>query len=322
MNVRQVSDVLSSAKFVVGNSTHVHINSTSLSVFVDGFDAPDNANWLQESPFDIASLGDEEKAMFCVVFNAISFSYWGDPYWNVTYKGRLHTRGSWSLIACIFRSIEENNSLLEAVMLANADEATVRSCLRGNTEIPLLSERQAILNRVGNVITDSFEGSILNVLERFSGGAVELQQYVVDAFAPAFDDSYEYKGREVVFNKRAQALVESLHSVFRGTGYGNIREIESLTALADYIIPNLLRSLGILEYSNELCALIDSESLLERGSEAEIEIRAATVWAVELIRMELARRGVRCSAKSINDYLWVSGRDVKTPFHRTRTTAY
>ena len=316
------NDVLRSAHFVVDNAKHVHINREPLRVFAEGLEIPEGTNWLLDSPFNIADLSDEEKAMFCVVFNATSFSFWGDPYWNVEYNGRLYTRGSWSLAACIFRSIEEGNSLLDPALLANVDEAMVRLLLRGNTEIPLLSERCLILNRVGSVIIDSFAGSILNLLERFSGGAVELQRYIVSVFAPALNDSDEYKGHVVVFNKRAQALVESLHSVFGGCGYGNFRDIESLTALADYIIPNVLRYIGILEYTNELSSLIDSESQLEKGSETEIEIRAATIWVVELIRKEVAKQGRRCSAKSINDHLWMIGGDVKTPFHRTRTTAY
>lgn len=103
------NDVLRSAHFVVDNAKHVHINREPLRVFAERLEIPEGTNWLLDSPFNIAGLSDEEKAMFCVVFNATSFSFWGDPYWSVEYNGRLYTRGSWSLVACIFRSIEEGN---------------------------------------------------------------------------------------------------------------------------------------------------------------------------------------------------------------------
>jgi len=58
---------------------------------------------------------------------------------------------------------------------------------------------------------------------------------------------------------------------------------EDLTMFADYRVPQILRHLGIFQYSAELADAIDSEKELPYSSKWEVEIRAATVLAVETI---------------------------------------
>lgn len=316
------SKILDSTKYVIEHSQYVHINQEKLKNFLIGFTVQSNSNWLDNSPFAIQELSDEQKLMVAVVFNALSFSYWGEPYWNVEYKGTLHTRGSWSLMAAIFRSIEEGDSLLDPAILQNMSKDKLAVILRGNTEIPLIEERVKILNTVGDVLMQKYNGEFSNVLKVAEGNALKLVDTVLIEFSPSFDDWYEYKGNKVFFNKRAQALVESIHSLFNGEGFGKMEHIDSLTALADYIIPNLLRHLGIIEYRSELAGKIDAKESLEKGSEYEIEIRASVVWSVEYMRRELFKKGVVVNSKAINDYLWSAGGKVQTPFHRARTTAY
>ena len=52
---------------------------------------------------------------------------------------------------------------------------------------------------------------------------------------------------------------------------------------ADYRVPQILRHVDIFEYSKELSDKIDQEQELPYSCEEEIEIRAATVVAVENI---------------------------------------
>lgn len=314
--------VLSSAKFVVENADFVSINELNLEKLIDSFKIQPDSNWLDGSPFPIDLLNEEEKLMFSVVFNAISFSYWGEPYWNVEYLGTLHTRGSWSLVASIFRSIEENNSLLDPKILKELDISTLRKILRGNTEIPLIQERLMILNKVGDVIEKKFNGKFTLFLDKYGNNSNDLIEGIISEFEPSFNDYYSYKGEVVYFNKRAQALIESIYSLFKGISYGDISNIQELTALADYIIPNLLRHIGVIVYKKELSDLIDNKVHLQKGSNYEIEIRGATIWVVELMRQKLEIKGTPCKSQNINDYLWTIGRDVNTPFHLIRTTAY
>ncbi len=95
---------------------------------------------------------------------------------------------------------------------------------------------------------------------------------------------------------------------------------------ADYRIPQILMHVGVLEYSSCLLSKIADKHLIEYGSEQEIEIRAATVVAVELIRDKLKSvKNVSLLAVEIDWLLWNWGEQVKeeiTPHHRTLTVFY
>jgi len=315
------NQILDSVKYVVDNSDFVKINKSKINDFVKNFEKYKEHYWLLDSPFDIDKLNEDQKLMFIVFFNAISFSYWGDPYWNVKYKGGKYTRGSWALVACIFRALEEKKDILNPEYLSTITKEDLAIVLRGNTEIPLLSERVKILREIGNVLIKKYNGKFSEVIAESGGDALKLLEMVLDSF-PLFYDAEDYKSKKIFFQKRSQALVEGIYSIFNGKGFGNLKNIKSLTALADYIIPNILREMGIFEYLEELKEKIDNKILLKKGSPEEVEIRANTIWAIEMIRKELESKNVEVSALNINDYLWTIGRNVKTPFHLTRTTSY
>lgn len=318
--VEKSNPVYTSTKYVVERSEHVHINTGAIVQYAEAFVVPEHTNWMRDS-FGLEDFSTEELAMLSTVFNSISFSYWGDPYWSVEYKGVSHDRASWSLVAAILRSKEEGKSLLDPAILANLSVDELGEMLRGNTEIPMLCERADILTNVGKKIQE--KGSIISIVEEADKDALALVKLIQEIFLPAFDDQYEYKGKTVQFNKRAQALVESLHSIFDGKGSGIFTNVNELSALADYIIPNLLREAGILMYSTELAGLIDNKTLIEKGSAYEVELRASVIWAIEWLREEISKRlGHSVETAAVNDGLWLAGGDIKTPFHLVRTTAY
>jgi hypothetical protein len=101
--------------------------------------------------------------------------------------------------------------------------------------------------------------------------------------------------------------------------------MDKLTAFADYKLPQVLRHLGILRYSPELADKIEQRILIEAGSREEVEIRANTIWAVELMRQELEKMGKGLRAFEIDWILWNLGQDEafkEKPYHRTVTIFY
>jgi hypothetical protein len=48
-------------------------------------------------------------------------------------------------------------------------------------------------------------------------------------------------------------------------------------------VPQILREEGVLEYSAELAALVDAKKTLPSSSRFEVEIRASTVVAVDML---------------------------------------
>ena len=70
------------------------------------------------------------------------------------------------------------------------------------------------------------------------------------------------------------------------------KNLEYLTMFADYRVPQTLRHAGIFEYNKELAELIDAEKELPYSSKYEIEIRAATIVAVEMILTKINESAV------------------------------
>jgi len=75
----------------------------------------------------------------------------------------------------------------------------------------------------------------------------------------------------------------------------------------------------------ELATKIDSWKEIEAGSQEEIEIRAATIWAIEQMKKVLAPRFPQITARQLDDHLWSLGQAKSPedkPYHRTRTIFY
>ena len=90
-------------------------------------------------------------------------------------------------------------------------------------------------------------------------------------------------------------------------------------------LPQVLRQHGILTYVPDLSARIAAHQLIPPDSDEELEIRAATIWAVELLRQSLAHHGHDMPAYAIDWSLWQSGQTLSTesePYHRTLTVFY
>ena len=82
---------------------------------------------------------------------------------------------------------------------------------------------------------------------------------------------------------------------------------------------------GVLEYADSLDESIRCGELIPSGSEAEVEIRACAVHAIERMIGERLRQGVRTMAMEIDHILWNrgQGRAYKShPRHRTQTVFY
>lgn len=99
-----------------------------------------------------------------------------------------------------------------------------------------------------------------------------------------FRDHSVYKGHQVFLYKRAQIFIADLWGAFKGQSYGEFNDIGSITIMADYIVPAVLRQLGVLRYSSTLASTIEANSEIGPGSEEEVELRACSVHAVEKMR--------------------------------------
>jgi len=140
-----------------------------------------------------------------------------------------------------------------------------------------------------------------------------------------YRDRALHDGHEVLFYKRAQITVADLDRELRGTGPGAFDDLDQLTAFADNLVPHVLRVDGVLRVDPDLVARIDREELLAAGSEEEVEIRAAGVHAVELLRAALRTEGHDVRSSRLDEVLWRRGggpRYKAVARHRCRTVFY
>lgn len=265
-----------------------------------------------------------------LLLDALNFCFWADPgeaRWTLTYDDD-DLDGYWALAASLKRAIEVDGCpLWDADFLRHIGEDDVESIFHptgaSSGRIPMFGARVANIREVGRVLCERYAGWFGAAIEASGGSAPDLVRRVVADF-PSFDDTALYAGREVRLYKRAQILASDLYGAFDGRGWGNLGDLDRLTAFADYKVPQILRSEGILDYAPDLAARIAAREQLAPESAEEVEIRAATVWGVELLRRALAGRGVAARAFEIDWYLWTraQGRGGMEPYHRTRTVFY
>jgi hypothetical protein len=318
-------EVLETAKNVARKSRHVQINKQALvdfsrKVLADGIQVP---RW--DHLYHFSGSG-EDMVSYLLVLDSINFCFWPTPgkaKWEIEYESRKLS-GYYALAASLKHAIESGAPITEAEYLAELTLSELKEILGGQGELPLLEHRLHILNELGQVLLEEYEGQALKLVESAGGSAIRLVRLLVERLA-SFRDIAEYQGHKVFFYKRAQIFAADLNGAFDGKDRANFADIDKLTAFADYKLPQVLRHLGIFDYSQPLEEKVDQEIYLEAGCPEEVEIRANTIWAVELIRRELERIGKVLRAFEIDWILWNLGQHGEfkvRPYHRTLTIFY
>lgn len=300
---------------VIEKSKNVEIRYSAIRDIIDLMKDSKFEHWLKISPFDISSLTKKDQVAFAFVLDSISFSYWGDPKWTVEYKNRLYD-GTKAMMACIGRAIEEGTPILNPTYLKSISYDEFGKIFRGNVPIPLAEERRIILQELGRKTIEA--GGFRYIIEAAGGNVDALLKILIKIF-PYFVDHAIYNGHKIYFYKRAQLLTADLYYLLKGTRH-ELSDIGMLTACADYKIPQVLQKLRILEYSKGLSQKIYNRNEIIKGSEEEIEIRANTIFVIDIIANILG-----ISANAANDFVWLLGQQESfddNTNHRTRTTAY
>jgi len=312
--------VLTSIEPILNDAKRISINLKKVKQFCERFQRRENPNWLGVSPFDLSILNPEQKLNFLFVLNSISFSYWGRPKWTVKYDG-LEFDGAKGMIAGLARAITNGIQILNPSYLSEITQEQLEEILKGNVTISLIKERREILNELGKKTLQTYSGKFSKIVEKAGGDALEFVEIMLDEF-PSFGDYSKYRGKDVYFNKRSQLLASDISRLFPGLLDKNANQ---LTACADYKLPQVLRRFGIFEYDEELSKKIDNQFEISKGSFDELEIRAKTIQAVEIIKGGLETKIPEITSAEINDYLWIAGQmkmPEDRPYHLTRTTSY
>lgn len=304
---------------------HEKVAETAKTLAGTEVDAPE---WTDLHP---VGRDDSETANLVLVLDALNFCFWqipnaGRPRWSVTYNDTTYN-GYWALAVALRRALEQGVPLADPEFLAVLTEDEMGEILaadEGCDPILLLHARMEHLREVGQALLHRWNGSFLLALDQANGSAPALIEMVLHSM-PSFRDVVRYQGQAVRFYKRAQILVADLSTAFNGQGPGAFRDLDTLTAFADYKVPQVLRRFGILKYAPELEQQLSEHRLIPPDSAEEVEIRAATIWAVEYLRRALEESGAPLASHEIDGRLWHLGQGLPVdthPYHRTLTVFY
>ncbi|KAL2195951.1 hypothetical protein P885DRAFT_78878 [Corynascus similis CBS 632.67] len=346
LNEEPETGVLEGAEYVYDNSIDVSIDMRSCKNAAAAIYAQmqqkaySPATWAShELHPDRRAIGDKGAVAFVFVMDLLNFSFWSErseaERFAVEYRGKRWT-GYWSLVAALQRALDEGIPITDSHFWQDEEECTLdvlrhvfRSCT--NEEMPLLAERLACLREAGQVLYEKYQCHAVNLVEAANGSAAGLVNLLARDFK-CFRDEHRFQGRRepVRILKRAQILVADLWACFEGEDYGEFRDIDKITMFADYRVPQILRTLGCISYSPPLETAIQRKQNLPQGGSWEMQLRACSIWCVELLRREIVKKhpGTHINAILLDFFLYDTIKEMEkagtesVPHHRTRSIWY
>lgn len=228
---------------------------------------------------------------------------------------------------------------------ANDDNDDSHDTEKGVYWIPNVVERVRLLKEMAQSLLTFHDGSATKFIASANRSSDVLVHNILQNF-PGFRDATvdPRSGRWVAFYKRAQILVADLWAALGseegeeqekkfGMDVCNFVDMDKVTTFADYRVPQLLRSLKVMEYSPTLSNKVDHGIELKASSMEELYIRAATVVAVDKLVENVKEKVPQMmeNSKGINAvkmdwYLWNIGekldRDGRLGNHHLVRTIY
>ena len=323
------SSVLKSLEPVIKNSSLIKVNESKIV---------EVANWMAYEEFhkpDGSSLfdyGDDANFLMDItlVTNSLNFAFTNfdtGVKFETDYNGKRYS-DSEAMMACFHRTIAADIPFFDGHYLADITREQLASVFTGTIEIPMLDERVVILREVGQKLVADYSGKYHNFVRScapklYSNGDGLLERLTQEF--PRFEDVSMYKGNRVEIYKLAQLGIWGMHLALSPRGAWKLEDANMLTAFADYIVPVALRVMGIFEYAPELERQINSLQEVVRDSDAEIEIRANSLYVIARLTDEInARRpGMEPLLQPQVDFrLWKTYHATHWPHHLTKTIMY
>ena len=315
-------EIREGCRVVATQATRVHIDAARLSDYARDFPVAEIGAATLDPATHYVGRGKDTLA-FILALDAINF---GSGYFPHVRKRPGHS-GYFTMAAGLndWFQAEGPPSAARLAKLTEADCARIFGQDLGNPPAAeLMGLFAKALNDLGALLLARFDGDPVQLVERADHKAEQL--VAILRIMPFFDDVAIWQGRAVPFMKRAQLTAADLGLAFNHEGWGRFDDLGELTIFADNLVPHVLRVDGILSYDPDLAARIDRGDPLTVGSIEEVEIRAAALHTVELLKGQLHEAGHRHITSMALDYLlWNRGQDARykaVPRHRARGVFY
>jgi hypothetical protein len=267
---------------------------------------------------------------FTMVVNTMNFAF-TDFNTGVKFETDYQSKrwcDSEAMLACMHRAFTAGVPLFSGEFLASLTREKFNEIFAGTIEMPMVDERVAIFNEVGRVLVEKYQGSYHNFVKSCSPRLYDngngLLERLVREF-PRFNDVSDYHGNEVQIFKLAQLGIWGMHLALSPRGHWKLEDAHELTAFADYIVPVGLRVMGIFEYAPELESQINNLQEVKRDSDAEIELRASSIYCIAVLTDEINKRRPNMTPllmPQVDFRFWKTYHATHWPHHLTKTVMY
>jgi len=329
MSVHWDIPVLSSVQEVVKSAQLVGINHNKITEVADWMAYEEFAKPDGSMLFDFGN--DPDVLMdFTLVVNTMNFAFTDfstGVKFETDYMGKRWC-DSEAMLACLHRAINSGIPFFSGEYLAKVTRKDLESVFSGTIEMPMLDERVTLFNEVGRILVDKYQGRystfVRSCAPRLYANGDGLLERLTTEF-PRFRDVSIYNGSEVHIYKLAQLGIWGMHLALSPRGAWKLEDADNLTAFADYIVPVGLRVMGIFEYTPELEKQINSLVEVPRNSQAEIELRASSIYVIAKLTEEINKRrsGMEPLLQPQVDFrFWKTYHATHWPHHLTKTVMY
>jgi hypothetical protein len=203
-----------------------------------------------------------------VFFNVINFCFkdpaTGRAYQYTSADGKTTQRAT-GLFTALAESGVNWNDLNEVTGLSQEEWKRITQ-LGGDNALYLGEERGERVIGFANYLLSRGHETVQEFLQAAGLDAVQILEVL--AHSGYFEDE---------FLKRAQLLVHFVDNVLRRRKAGEVKGVHSLTAMADYRIPQVLYNLGIVALSPDLKTKLEANEQIASGSREELALRASQV---------------------------------------------
>jgi hypothetical protein len=329
MSVDWNSPVLSSLQPVVKGSSLVKINEERLISVADWMAYEEFAKPDGSMLFDFGN--DPDFLMdFTLVVNTMNFAFTNfdtGVKFETDYMGKRWC-DSEAMLASLHRAHSAGIPFFTGEYLANLTRKDLEQVFAGTIEMPMLDERVVIFNEVGRVLVEKYQGHYSNFVRdcapRLYDNGDGLLERLTTEF-PRFNDVSDYNGSKVQIFKLAQLGIWGMHLALSPRKAWALEDADKLTAFADYIVPVGMRVTKIFEYAPALEDQINSLIEVPRDSQAEIELRANSIYAIARLTEEINKRrpGMEPLLQPQVDFrFWKTYHATHWPHHLTKTVMY
>ncbi len=322
MTLSLLANIRAQAEAVASRATHVHIIPDRLHRWADEFRSRPAVGSDTDDPARIRHGDDEATAMFVLTADAINF---GSGYFP-----HLRKRPNSSGYDTVMGALSDYVDATGALTAPRLRRITVVDCsqifgqeLDGGLQEELMQHFADAINEFGAHLDEHHGGRALALIAAAEGSAGRLSEELITL--PHFADVHRYGDLTVPIAKRAQIAAYDLAVAFEGDGPGRFDDVDELTMFADNLVPHVLRTEGVLAYSDQLAAALAEGTEVAPGSAFEVEIRAVALHAVEQLVAAINDRGGSVTAGQLDGELWRQGQSERYRDglrHRTRTVFY